>query len=206
MRALVLWCIFAGAGTTAIAQIDSGAISYSIAVTSGPGGKIMRVPSERPNVGILQRAGSPDTAATEIDSSRSGQSAFFAVVPSEGWDIESMSVDGQPYVENRNAQLMISQYRWPIIAVRNISASHSVGATFKRQGCLITASAGAHGSMVPVGSLSIKPGALQEFTMKPDSGYTIANVIVDGKSIPPVTKYTFTNVAYDHSIEVTFGN
>jgi hypothetical protein len=214
-RSLVLCFFIACAGTFAIAQIDSGAnasllsrdaVHFSISVSSGAGGKIVRVSSERPNIGITQRAGSPDPAASEVDTADAGQSAYFAVVPSEGWEIESMRVDGQPYVEKRNPELMISQYRWPIVAVKSISANHSVRATFKQQGCVITASASAHGSILPAGSVSLSRGALQEFTMTPDSGYNVSSVIIDGKSVTPVTKYTFTNVAYDHSIAVTFGN
>lgn len=51
---------------------------------------------------------------------------------------------------------------------------------------------------------SIKFGASQTFTITPDPGYEIADVLVDGKSIGAVSSYTFNNVTTDHTISATF--
>ena len=42
------------------------------------------------------------------------------------------------------------------------------------------------------------------FTVSPDSGYKISDVIVDAASQGAVSDYTFTNVNSDHTIQVTF--
>ena len=42
------------------------------------------------------------------------------------------------------------------------------------------------------------------FTMTPNSGWHIQDVIVDGVSVGSCSKYTFTNIDDDHTISVTF--
>ena len=42
------------------------------------------------------------------------------------------------------------------------------------------------------------------FTITPDSGYEIADVLVDGTSVGAVSSYTFDKVTADHTIEVSF--
>jgi len=68
----------------------------------------------------------------------------------------------------------------------------------------INASAGSNGTISPSGVVTVDNGADQQFTITPDTGYHVADVKVDGSSVGPVTSYTFTNVAADHTIEVTF--
>ena len=68
----------------------------------------------------------------------------------------------------------------------------------------ITASAGAGGSISPSGSVSVNHGADQSFTISPNDGYHIANVMVDGGSVGALTPYTFTNVTVNHTISVSF--
>ena len=69
---------------------------------------------------------------------------------------------------------------------------------------LITASAGAGGSISPAGNVSVNKGADKTFTMKADSGYAIADVLVDGKSVGAVSSYIFKDVKEKHTISVTF--
>ncbi|MBR6252959.1 MAG: BspA family leucine-rich repeat surface protein [Clostridia bacterium] len=49
---------------------------------------------------------------------------------------------------------------------------------------------------------TVKKNANQEFTFKPKDGFEIADVIVDGKSVGAVDKYTFENVTSKHTIEI----
>jgi hypothetical protein len=170
------------------------------------GGRIVGVPSERPSINLLQHAGSPDTSASTVYAAHAGQSMFFAVVPSEGWEVDSMTLDGKPFVPKSNPKLMISQYRWPVIPVRDISADHTVRAVFRQEHFIITASAGAHGSISPAGNILVSHAGIQEFSFLPDAGYNVENVVVDGRSVPALTSFTFTNVTCAHTIEVQFGN
>ena len=68
----------------------------------------------------------------------------------------------------------------------------------------IKATAGAGGSISPSGSISVREGRDQTFTITPDKGYAVANVKIDGKSIGAVKSYTFENVRRTHTIEVIF--
>ena len=68
----------------------------------------------------------------------------------------------------------------------------------------IKATAGSGGSISPSGSISVREGRDQTFTITPDKGYAVANVKIDGKSIGAVKSYTFENVRRTHTIEVIF--
>ena len=68
----------------------------------------------------------------------------------------------------------------------------------------IKATAGAGGSISPSGSVSVREGRDQTFTITPDKSYAVSNVKIDGKSIGAVKSYTFENVRRPHTIEVIF--
>ena len=68
----------------------------------------------------------------------------------------------------------------------------------------IRASAGTGGSITPSGSVSVRTGHDQTFTITPDKGYAIADVKVDGRSVGAVRGYTFQNISSAHTIEVSF--
>lgn len=70
----------------------------------------------------------------------------------------------------------------------------------------ITASAIGHGSIDPSGAVDVIDGDDQEFTITPDSGYHIANVLVDGVSVGTGSTYTFSAVADDHTILASFAS
>ena len=52
--------------------------------------------------------------------------------------------------------------------------------------------------------MNVADGADQSFTITPNSGYEIANVLVDGLSVGAVLKYTFHDVVSDHTISASF--
>ena len=68
----------------------------------------------------------------------------------------------------------------------------------------IKATAGKHGAISPEGNVSVREGKDQTFTIRPDSGYVVSDVKVDGKSIGAVRSYTFWNVKKSHTIAVSF--
>ena len=68
----------------------------------------------------------------------------------------------------------------------------------------IKATAGTGGSISPAGSVSVREGRDQTFTITPDKDYAVSNVKIDGKSIGAVKSYTFENVRRTHTIEVSF--
>jgi hypothetical protein len=68
----------------------------------------------------------------------------------------------------------------------------------------ITASAGANGAISPSGNVVVSSGANRTFSMLPDPGYEVADVVLNGLSIGAMNSYTFNNVRGNHSISVTF--
>ena len=69
---------------------------------------------------------------------------------------------------------------------------------------IITASAGPNGSISPSGNITVNQGSDKLFTITPDTGYQIYDVLVDESSVGAVSSYTFTNVTEDHTIYATF--
>ena len=57
---------------------------------------------------------------------------------------------------------------------------------------------------LPIGSVTVNHGANQTFTITPNTGYSIANVRVDGSSQGAISSYTFNNVTANHTISATF--
>ena len=68
----------------------------------------------------------------------------------------------------------------------------------------ITASAGANGTISPAGVTSVNCGQGQAYTMTPDAGYQVDDVLVDAVSVGAVGTYSFTNVTAPHTISVSF--
>jgi alpha-tubulin suppressor-like RCC1 family protein len=68
----------------------------------------------------------------------------------------------------------------------------------------LTASAGAHGAISPVGLMQAPDEGSVTFTITVDSGYEIKDVLVDDVSVGVTNGYTFSNVTSNHTIRVNF--
>lgn len=68
----------------------------------------------------------------------------------------------------------------------------------------ITAQAGTGGSIEPEGVVKVTAGENQKFTMMPEEGYLVKDVLVDGESIGAKTEYVFETVEENHTISVEF--
>jgi hypothetical protein len=68
----------------------------------------------------------------------------------------------------------------------------------------ITASAGDHGYISPSGTTVVPYGSSQTFTMVPDAGYRVADVLIDSVSHGSALTWTFDDVTSDHTIAVSF--
>ena len=70
---------------------------------------------------------------------------------------------------------------------------------------VITATADEHGKIDPAaGTVTVPKGESKTFTITPDSGYRIKDVLVDGVSVGAVSTYTFEDVVENHMIHATF--
>ncbi len=121
-----------------------------------------------------------------------GNDQTFTITPDSCYVINNVLVDsvsvGQP-----------SSYTFT-----NVTADHTISADFIQNGYLISASAGPNGTITPSGPIGVPCGTDQSFLIAPVSGYHIADVVVDGSSVGPVTSYNFINVTAPHTISATF--
>jgi hypothetical protein len=70
----------------------------------------------------------------------------------------------------------------------------------------IKARADSGGEISPSGDVRVEKGNSQTFTITPDQGFTINDVIVDKRSVGAVSTYTFENVQSNHEIRATFSS
>ena len=103
------------------------------------------------------------------------------------------------WMENGEIQSLEASYIFEVTGNRNLIAVFEELPTFT-----ITAMAGNHGTITPEGGVTVYKDADQTFTMTPEAGGRITNVLVDGIDIGPVESYTFRNVSRDHIIYVSF--
>ena len=121
-----------------------------------------------------------------------GSSQGFIITPDEGYQVADVVVDGF-------SAGPISSYTFD-----QIVDDHTINATFVADTVTITSSAGTNGTISPPGMVSVPIGSSQTFTISPDSGFVISDVLVDGASIGAIDTYTFSNVTGNHTISTAF--
>ena len=112
------------------------------------------------------------------------------------------TIENVPF-EKTAEGLKFTLYSLSPVAV-GYKAAAAAGGIVIEQTHTITTSAGAGGSFDTAAAVQVRNGESARFNIKPDAGYSIADVMVDGKSVGAVSSYTFTNVTGDHSISATF--
>src|SRR5437899_11483521 len=83
----------------------------------------------------------------------------------------------------------------------DVTAAHTIVATFEITTHVITASAGANGSITPAGAVAVNDGDNQSFTITAAAHYHVLDVKVDGVSEGAVASYEFSNVTARNSVE-----
>ena len=121
-----------------------------------------------------------------------GDDVTYNITPNPGFQIADVLVDGVS-VGAVNSYSFI-----------DLTASHTIHATFSPVTFQIAATAGVGGSISPNGSTSVAYNGSQSFIVSAEAGYAISDVLVDGISIGAVGSYTFSNVLTDHTIEAVF--
>ncbi len=86
----------------------------------------------------------------------------------------------------------------------DVTTNHSIEATFGTYTYAITSEAGSHGTISPSGEVATDEAYDQSYSITPNTGYNIADVLVDGVSQGAISSYTFESLAANHTIEATF--
>jgi hypothetical protein len=155
-----------------IAATFGPAVAYTVTASAGTGGTI-----------------TPSGATTVYE----GSSQTFAIVPSSGFKVSDVKVDGV-------SKGALSSYTFTSVA-----ANHTIAATFTALATYtIIASASTGGTITPSGATTVTEGTTQAYSIQATPGYKILDVTVDGVSQGKITSYTFSNISANHSIAVTF--
>ena len=121
-----------------------------------------------------------------------GSNQTFTIAPNTGYNIVKVLVDG-------TSVGAVASYTFT-----SVTASHTISASFSINTYTVTPAVGDHGSILPSDAQIVSYGDSQTFTINANTGYRIADVLVDGTSVGPVASYTFPNVITNHTIAVTF--
>jgi hypothetical protein len=122
-----------------------------------------------------------------------GTNHTFTFTPDAGYRILEILIDG------------ISAGPVSTYTFTNVITDHSISVSFLAIPAYpVDASSGSGGSINPSGRTMVFEGSTQSFTITPNTGYQISDVLVDNISVGDVTTYTFSNVAASHTISASF--
>jgi hypothetical protein len=121
-----------------------------------------------------------------------GGSQLYTITPNLGYHIVDVLINGTSLGP-------VSSYN-----VADVTGDTTISASFALDTFTIVASSGVGGSISPSGTVSVPFGSDQSFVVSPDSGYHVADVLVDAVSVGAVTSYVFTSVTSDHTIVANF--
>ena len=121
-----------------------------------------------------------------------GANQSYTITPDVGYHIADVLVDGGSVGAASTYDFL------------NVQADHTISATFAINTYDITATAGANGSIAPPGVTAVNHNANQSYTITPDAGYHIDDVLVDGGSVGAVSTYDFIGVQANHTITASF--
>jgi hypothetical protein len=123
----------------------------------------------------------------------SGESKEFLIEPFALFRVADVLIDG---VSVGN----VTRYIF-----NNVTANHTISATFTKVTFTIVATAGPNGTITPSGNVIVESGATQIFTIKPDPGYRISQLLVNGINHDSRQElFAFAGVNIDQTISVIF--
>ena len=122
-----------------------------------------------------------------------GTSQTYSFTPATGYHVSNVVVDG-------SSVGAISSYTFTSIA-----ASHTISVSFAINTYTITESSNGYGVNSPAGVSTVNYGSNITYTMTPNTGYYIADVLVDGVSVGVSgLSYTISSVTANHTIYVDY--
>ena len=126
--------------------------------------------------------------------------------PNSGYVVSKVMVNGvekTSEVKNNKIEITVTEEMTVEVTYKRKYTGGGGGSTTTTT-YKITVTEGKNGSITPNGVVKVEKGEDQTFKIKAEKGYEIADVLVDGKSVGAVAKYTFKNVKEKHTIEATF--
>jgi probable HAF family extracellular repeat protein len=154
---------------------------------------VIAEPSLNANYTIAATAGSNGAISPSgsVAVSR-GQNQSFSIVPATGYRVLDVTVDGASAGPRTN------------YLFTNVTADHTIAATFTPDVYVLSASSSGNGTISPAGDTTVSRGSSQTYNMTPAPGWHVLYVRVDSTNVGAITSYTFTNVTMNHEINAYF--
>ena len=162
----------------------SGCISPASPVVVGTSPIVYTINATAGSNGSISPAG-----VSNVDC---GTNLSYTITPGSCYQIDDVLVDGVSVGA-------VSSYTFS-----NVTTNHTISASFSIITYTVTSTAGAGGTVTPLGVQTVNCNDNSSFTITPDPGFVILDVVVDGGSVGPVASYTFNNVVANHTIDATF--
>ncbi|MEI6580669.1 MAG: hypothetical protein WCO07_00685 [bacterium] len=192
----IIFSRITGLASSSSISITASGVTQTISVTSvgtvsygSPYGNVVVGTSY--NITAIQGANGSITPAG-VTAVASGGSQTYNITPSVGYSVATLTVDGAFVTP-------ASSYTFS-----NVTATHTISATFSVATYTITATQSANGTISPSGVVTKSYGTSQAYTITPSSGYYVSALTIDGGAVTPNTSYTFSNISANHTITATF--
>jgi hypothetical protein len=144
----------------------------------------------------IKATASPNGTISPADnvSVNYGETFTFAFTPAEHYHLSSLWVDDNiVYLQNNN------------FTFTNVLKNHKISAVFALDTYTIRSSADTNGNIIPSGIQKLEYGSDQIYKFKPDQGYIVKSIKVDGSESPwSNNEFTISHVTENHIILVTF--
>jgi hypothetical protein len=201
---------------TAVANVPWGIITSN---SSGMGSKVVYYlvkanPDASPREGTLALAYQKFKVfqagriryALNLTRIGSGEGTIFSVPPGAAFEAGTVVTLKATPAANSTFDFWSGQCSGakPVCSLTIGSSSSVVKAAFRLKTFVITASAGANGSIAPAGRVLANYGASQKFTFKANKGYKIGQIRVDGVSVGNPESLLFGNIMNSHKIDAIF--
>lgn len=124
-----------------------------------------------------------------------GGSVTYYFVADPGYHVDTVTVDGWPVAWDTDDD---SYTFWAV------DSNHTLSVQFARTTWNIEASVTGPGTIAPSGTTAVPEGDNATYTITPNAGMNITDVVVDGASVGIVTSYTFEDVSENHTIQAKF--
>lgn len=164
----------------------SGESAVSNVATATPAATTHTITLTQPAHGTIAVVGGASTVAD-------GGSVTIAYTPSADYHITAGSANSGSVSGLTGNQFTVS----------NVTANVTIGASVAINTYTITTTAGSNGSITDPDP-TVNYGGSQTINVTANSGYHVADVLVDGSSVGAVTTYTFSNVTANHTIAASF--
>jgi len=129
----------------------------------------------------------------------SGGSQTFTITPDAGYMVDTFTVNGT----DRKSEISNNEF-----TLSGIYSNTTIVVSFKAAAYVVSATAGANGSIDPSGDIAVGAGDDLTFTVTPNAGYKVATFLVDGvdrlAELDDNNQYTISDIQKDYTLEVTF--